>query len=448
MQASSCLKFVRFKEFILWDVKRFVNQTINSKFRIVLLGQHIIEQNKKFKLFESPNDEFKILGVNNQEGIFDAYLEYGNKINQAYKKMNIGDLAYNPYRINVGSIGLKTELHNNDYISPAYVVFSCKNTLLPDFLYKMMKSDSFNKVIRDNTTGSVRQNLTYDILTQLKIPLPNVDIQQDLLDEYYDKINSADELEKKADELEKQIETYLQTELGIEIMEAKTEKKGLKFVRFGDLDRWGGDYLKNRYKVSFLKHGKYKTIEFGKIINFIQYGLSEKANTDSVGIPMLRMNNINKAELFIDNLKHIKISDSILEKTRLDKNDLLFNRTNSKELVGKTAVFELDGVYTFASYLIRIKVNETLTDVKYINYYLNSKLGRYQIDLTSRQVLGQANINSQEIQDFIIPLPSLEEQKKIADTISSMKEQIKTLRLDAENLKVAAKEEFEKELFN
>jgi restriction endonuclease S subunit len=215
-----------------------------------------------------------------------------------------------------------------------------------------------------------------------------------------------------------------------------------------DLDRWGGDSLKNKEKLSFLKNGKYKVTELKNIIKFIQYGLSEKANSSNIGIPMLRMNNINNAELSIDNLKYINLSNQIIEKTKLNKNDLLFNRTNSKELVGKTAVFDKDGVYTFASYLIRIKLDESKCDVHYLNYFLNSRIGRIQIDLTSRQITGQANINSKELQGFIVPLPSLSIQKQIASNVESIRKQVKSLRSEAEKLRVGAKEAFTRELFS
>ena len=81
-----------------------------------------------------------------------------------------GCLAYNPYRVNVGSIGLKTSLLKNEYISPAYVVFKCKETILPEYLYLILKSHVFNTIIQENTTGSVRQTLSYENLSTIKIP--------------------------------------------------------------------------------------------------------------------------------------------------------------------------------------------------------------------------------------------------------------------------------------
>jgi len=97
------LRFLPFKDLLLWDVKRMLRTRITSNFPIVKLGNVITEQNNREKIYEKPNDDFKILGVNNKVGLFDAYIEKGKNINQPYKKVEQGWLAFNPYRINVVS---------------------------------------------------------------------------------------------------------------------------------------------------------------------------------------------------------------------------------------------------------------------------------------------------------------------------------------------------------
>ncbi len=137
---TTLLRFIDFADIDLWDVKRYKAGKLKSSFDIVMLGQYINEKTEKLKPQDFPNQEFKILGVNNKIGIFDAYTQPTKEIKQAYKKMDIGCIAYNPYRVNVGSIGMRTNEHKNDLISPAYVVFSCKSELNPDFLYKLFNA--------------------------------------------------------------------------------------------------------------------------------------------------------------------------------------------------------------------------------------------------------------------------------------------------------------------
>lgn len=441
------LKFVLFSKFDLWDTKRYTSKSVNSDFEVVKLSSCINEESKKYKLFLEEEKDFGILGVNNKTGIFDAYVQKGKDINQPYKKMEIGWIAYNPYRINVGSIGIRLEEHINEYISPAYVVFSCKENLLPEYLFLVFKTDIFNKVINENTTGSVRQNLSFDKLKDLEIPLPTLQEQQEIVEAYFNKINEANQLELEANNIDQEIEKFLYSKLGLsKNVENQKTSKLLKTISFSKIDRWAIDYLSKYSKLNFLEDGSYNLIKLREVIESYQYGLSEKASKDDLGLPMLRMNNINDASLNLNDIKYLKDEKSF-EKFILNKNDLLFNRTNSKELVGKTAIFDIDGKYTFASYLIRVKINENKADVRYINDLFNSSILQIQKDMVSRQITGQANINAQEMQDFLFPMPPLDIQVKIANEIEKLRNsKISKLTL-AEGLKHQANEAFEKAIF-
>ncbi|MEG1178909.1 restriction endonuclease subunit S [Chryseobacterium sp.] len=446
IENTSSIKYVKFHDIELWDVKRYSSEKIKSNYPIVKLGTQIREESHRVKLSTFPEDDFGILGVSNKIGIFDAYQEKGKKINQPYKKMEIDWLAYNPYRINVGSIGMRTKEHKNKYISPAYVVFSCKESLLPDFLYKLFKTQRFNKIINESTTGSVRQNLTFDILKSLNIPLPPLSIQHNLLALYYNKIDKAIIQENEAKNKEQEINDFLLSELNIKF-EKNKEKKGLTFTKFSDIDRWAADYLFNLNSIKGISEGKY---QIQKVKNFLlssQYGLSVKASEKPMGTPMLRMNNVSNSQLDLSDLKYIKLNDEQKNKILLDKGDLLFNRTNSKELVGKTAIFDLDDEYTFASYLIRLKLNTEIVNVHYINYLFNSLIGRSQIDCISRQVLGQANVNAQELQDFVFPIPNLGIQEDIVSEINKIKLKTESLKQAAEINRINAINEFEEAIF-
>ena len=444
---KNLLKTIQFSKFSLWDVKRFLSNQIESNYPIIKLGDYINQRSQKIKLNDFPEQSFGILGVSNQIGIFDAYTEKGENINQPYQEVYLNDLAYNPYRINVGSIGLKTLEQNNSYISPAYVVFECQKGLEADFLFKMFKTDTFNQIIKDNTTGSVRQNLRYDILEEIKIPLPTLDEQNRLIKSYNLKISQAVLQEGQALELEQSIEEYLFNKLGIE-KSVEEKKQFFRTISFEEIERWSVDTLGKVAKIADRFKGHYELIAFKQLINLCQYGLSEKAHTAKTGYPMLRMNNILNAELITHDLKYISISEQDFKKFQLNKGDLLFNRTNSKELVGKTAIFDLDSKdFTFASYLIRVEINDEIASKEYVNYLFNSSILQYQKDLVSRQVTGQANINAQEMQTFLFPLPPLPVQQEIANHVSDVKDRIRNLKDAAQQNRLTAISDFEKEIF-
>lgn len=202
MVNNCLLKTVRFVDTKQWNVKHFFATSIISRYPTESIGKHTVHITEKTKLFNEPEKEHKILGISNEKGMFDAYVELGKNINQAYIYVENGCLAYNPYRINVGSIGLKTDLQKNEYISPAYVVFKCKDTLLPEFLYLVLKSTVFNSIIRENTTGSVRQTLSYDNLAVINIPVPSIETQKQLLMTYHSALKEAERIKEEAEKLD------------------------------------------------------------------------------------------------------------------------------------------------------------------------------------------------------------------------------------------------------
>jgi len=149
-----------------------------------------------------------------------------------------------------------------------------------------------------------------------------------------------------------------------------------------------------------------------------QYGTSHKAVGDANGIPVLRMGNIQDGKLLYDKLKFFPLEYEEIEKFRLQDGDVLFNRTNSAELVGKTAVYKNtypDSI--FASYLIRLKLSE-LYSPDLLAFYINSYHGRQYINSVVSQQVGQANVNGTKLSMMPIAVIPLEEQIELLSEIS------------------------------
>lgn len=128
---------------------------------------------------------------------------------------------------------------------------------------------------------------------------------------------------------------------------------------------------------------------------------------------MIRMNNLQASGWDFTDLKHIEVEEALLEKYRLMPGDLLFNRTNSKELVGKCEVFQETGDWVFASYLIRVRLDTSRILPEFVSEFLNCPAGRIQIDQVSRQIAGMSNVNAEELKDLVVPLPPVAIQKKM-----------------------------------
>ena len=159
--------------------------------------------------------------------------------------------------------------------------------------------------------------------------------------------------------------------------------------------------------------------KLGEVIQ-TQYGTSKKATSIVTEFPILRMNNITySGEMDYRDLKYIELSDNEKEKFLLKKGELLFNRTNSKELVGKTGLFELDTPMAFAGYLIKMKPSN-LIHSKFLLFFMNSEFMKKLLYNKAKNIVGMANINAKELEDFSIILPPIELQNKFAERIEKI----------------------------
>ena len=161
----------------------------------------------------------------------------------------------------------------------------------------------------------------------------------------------------------------------------------------------------------------------GDLTRFMAYGTSQKSNDNSTTIPVLRMGNISsEGKLHFNNLKYIATDHRDLPKLYLNFGDLVFNRTNSYELVGKCAVYkgkEYD--YTLASYLIKVSLFIEEIDSDYVNNYIISNTCRKtQIEPQITAQTNQANFSGSKLRNVLVPLPSKEEQIAIVEKVNAL----------------------------
>jgi type I restriction enzyme S subunit len=158
-----------------------------------------------------------------------------------------------------------------------------------------------------------------------------------------------------------------------------------------------------------------------KVAIDFSYGTSQKAHLEAEGIPVLRMGNITSdGELTYSNLKYVSPKIKDLPRLFLKPGDIVFNRTNSYELVGKSAVFRHGEPFTLASYLIRVRLFQELVP-EYAAYFINSAICRTEfIEPDVIQQNGQANFNGTKLKSIPIPLPPLAEQAEIVARVVAL----------------------------
>lgn len=418
---------VQYKNLTRWDVKYFAS-SLYSGDNLIALREFLIPRTEKIKKDDYDGNLGIVEKITFSNGVihFRDERKTGMDLFRGYK----GDLLTSKINIHQGAVA----------ICPQYLVCSTHyylyqiddKKIIPEYLILALRSNSFLQKIVKLKSSSIKNEIGPKIFLDFKIYAPDLSEQRKIVDYWRKAQKEAQELNRKTKEIEKSIGDFVLTELGMKKKEYK--KAGNAFVVwFKYFERWGigfNDYVRQGL-LDF--KSKYEITSLGRIILNFQYGTSEKANGIK-GIPILRMNNIVSGDLDISNLKYIELSKKEFESLKLKKDDLLFNRTNSKELVGKTAVFNLEGDFVFASYLIRIKIDDKKADSNYINILFNSPIIRNQIDAISRQIIGQANVNTEELSDFKIPLPPLPKQKEIAKKVEAIRAEIAEIKCKANGI--------------
>ena len=157
----------------------------------------------------------------------------------------------------------------------------------------------------------------------------------------------------------------------------------------------------------------------GQHLTAAQYGLSVKGAADGK-TPILRMTNQVEGRIVVNDLQMVNIDDADRLKFKVELRDILFNRTNSFDLVGRTAIFELEGEFVFASYLIRLRTNANILRPAFLNHYFNWSAVQARLKGIASRAVSQSNISASRLRGFVVALPSPEEQDEIGRCIDQV----------------------------
>ena len=183
---------------------------------------------------------------------------------------------------------------------------------------------------------------------------------------------------------------------------------------------------------------RWSTGKIQDVVSDVRYGSSRPA-VEGGKYPYLRMNNITySGELDLHDTKRIDIPDSELDKCTVRRGDVLFNRTNSKELVGKTCVYNRDELMVLAGFVIRVRVNERIRP-EVLSAFLNMDFSKRMLIGMCKTAIGQANINAKELQNIDLYIPPIELQDQFVTLKNKVDQQKQTVQQSLEKLELMKK---------
>lgn len=349
-----------------------------AKYQMVKLKDYLILNENKIKPSKKPDIKYKVLGVSNEIGIFLNEKLNPEETNQSYYIVAKNEFCYNPYRINVGSIGLNPFDYDNQIISGAYIVFSCKDDELnPKYLDALFNSKVFLHYVNEKANGGVRMNFKFEDMKAWVIPLPTLDEQTNIVAQ-----------------IEKQKAIIEGANKLLESWEVEDLFCGNEYL-FDDL--FNTEY---GYTDSALEKGNFRIVRITDINKFGQ------------------LNSTGKAYINVESEKDIN-------QYKLHKGDIVIARTGAT--FGKMLYFDSNEDSIFASYLIRLIPKKKDIITKYIWYFSFSS--KYW-EQANKLVTGgtQPQFNANKIGNIKIPLPDLEVQQQIVSKLDIQMEMIKGLK--------------------
>lgn len=274
-----------------------------------------------------------------------------------------------------------------------------------EWLYYLTTWKTFRKEAEKNMTGSAGQKrVPKTFLENYVVNLPDIDTQK-----------SENKILRKVDDL-----IFLRKQQLVKLDE-------LVKARFVEMF---GTFPANPFRWSI---GKIQDV-----VSDVRYGSSRPA-VEGGKYPYLRMNNITySGELDLRDTKRIDIPDSELDKCTVRRGDVLFNRTNSKELVGKTCVYNRDELMVLAGFVIRVRINERIRP-EVLSAFLNMDFSKRMLIGMCKTAIGQANINAKELQNIDLYIPPIELQDQFVTLKNKVDQQKQTVQQSLEKLELLKK---------
>lgn len=330
---------------------------------------------------DKANDEdVKVLSVTNETGFISSEDNFryrvASKDISKYKIVRKNEFAYNPSRINVGSIAIN-QTDTIGCVSPMYVTFKVKENadIIPEFLFILLKSDTVNKVINNLTTGSVRQVVKFDDFSSIEIPILSLHEQEKVV---------------------KEIESYQ------------------KIIN-------GAKQMVDNYKPNMPLKISGEQLTLKNIATFKPTKDLAKTLAEDTLVSFVPMCDININSLYFEAKQEREIGDVLKGYTYFENDDILLAKITPCFENGKAGIAKnlKNGIGFGSTEYIVIRANTKKVYPEWIYYHINSEdfLSRGENYMTG--TAGQKRIDIDYVKDYLINVPSLEEQRKILDDIHS-----------------------------
>jgi len=431
-----------------WSVRYLLETkfSYNENFKLVPIGSFLIKSRNKILIEDDKIYQRVTVKINNG-GVVPRDTEKGVNIGtkQQYQVKH-GQFIMSKIDARNGAFGLIPEILDGAIVTNDFPIFDVDKTVInPEFLVLITTTKEFIQFAQSCSSGTTnRQRIDIDLFLNVKIPLPSLLEQNEIVEAYNKKIQLAEKQEKEAFELEKGIEQYLFKELGVKKIVVKPFKKGIinLFSYKNTIDRW--DVHKGSVQAfSSLYNSKFPVQTLSDCFTFTNRSWNKK-KYEKKTFNYIELGAVDPI-YGVTEIKEIELDKAPSRATQFVKEgDLIIGTT--RPYLKRFAIIKSQNDYDIASSGFQIIEPSNDYNLEFLLEYLKSDFGVKQFEFYMTGALYPA-ITGKDLRKILIPFPPIEIQNKIAKKTNEMKSKIKELKKRAQLNREQAIKEFENEIF-
>lgn len=445
------LKLVSFKDFLQWDVKRYLSHKNFFNYPLIKTSSFA----KQYKCPVSLNDdtEYKRITVKLYgQGAILRDTELGKNIKtKSQFLVKKGQFIFSKIDARNGAFGIISDELDNAIITNSFSVYDIdQSKIIPQYLMLITTTDYFTKLcegVSKGTTG--RRNITDEDFLNFEIPLPSITEQEEILAEYNAKIQEAERLKIELQQFEEKYENTLFNFLGIKKIPIKQVTNSLQFVKYVNISRWGYQYLLNHEQTEkLLETKKYPHKLLSRLVLLnppTNFGNLKKDDKVSF-LPMECISDLY-GEVIEYRVGDVQSSGGY---TKFQEGDLLWSKITPCMQNGKSCIVEnLENGFGYGSteyHVIREKENSEI-HLRFLYHILRTKYVLTNATFHFTGSAGQQRVPIEFLANLNVPLPSLDEQKEISKELDKLIADRKVKQIKVTELKEQAIKDFESRIF-
>ncbi|WP_419867507.1 restriction endonuclease subunit S [Clostridium perfringens] len=446
------LKITKYSKLENWSFKYLNKNNINfnSEYNMMQIGQ-ILKRNKT-PIYINDNEIYKRVTIKTKNGgIFLRDNISGENIGT--KKQFIiksGQFLLSKIDARNGAFGVVPKEVDGAIITGNFWAYDVDDKIIePHFLSLLTTTKEFINYCNTCSRGTTgRHYLQEDLFLSTPIPIPSLSTQKRLVNEYNEKIKKAETLNKSAIKDRKKIDDVIFKVLGVRIHNKSKKSKGLSFVNYKNINRWGVEILLNNLELDkMLLSNKYKCIRLSEVVDINPMTSFDNVKDDDI-ISYMPMECISdySGEII---MQYKGYKNKAKGYTKFKEGDLLWAKITPCMENGKSAIAK--GLYNGYGYgsteyhVIRKK--DISINIRYIYYILRTKFVREQAKVYFTGSAGQQRVPDSFLKDLVIPIPELKYQDKIVKVLDKLKKRSIDKSNDSIKHRKLAIDNFEKKLF-